>query len=140
MIVRVLLTSMMMLACVAPRAGFATETAQRGDFQERDEINQTYQLVPGARVEVSSIRGPVKIVNADTATAEVQIIRTARSRADLEYHKIEVEQTGNSLVVRGVREPEEGRRENIQVDHHVILKLPRSINLSLSTISGQVRV
>src|SRR5215213_11254330 len=139
MIVRVLLTSMMMLACVAPRAGFATETAQRGDFRERDEINQTYQLAPGARVEVSSIRGPVKIVNADTATAEVQIIRTARSRADLEYHKIEVEQAGNSLVVRGVQEPEERGRRNVQVNHQVILKLPRSIDLSVTSISGSVQ-
>ena len=36
----------------------------------------------------------------DSATAEVQIVRTARTRADLEYHKIEVEQTGNGLVVQ----------------------------------------
>jgi len=140
MMVTALLTSMMMLACGAPRAGLTTETAQRRDFQERDEFNQTYQLVPGARVEVSSIRGPVEIVNADTATAEVQIIRTARTRADLEYHKIEVEQSGNSLVVRGVQEPEQRRRQNIQVDHHVILKLPRRIDLSVSSVSGSLKV
>jgi DUF4097 and DUF4098 domain-containing protein YvlB len=135
-----LLTSMMMLTCGAPRAGLITEKAQRGDFQERDEINQTYQLAPGAGVEVSSIRGPVEIVNADTATAEVQIIRTARTRADLEYHKIEVEQAGNSLVVRGVQEPEQRRRQNIQVNHHVILKLPRRIDLSVSSVSGPLKV
>jgi DUF4097 and DUF4098 domain-containing protein YvlB len=140
MIATTLLTSMMMLVCAAPRAGFTTETAQRDDFQERDEINQTYQLAPGARVEVSSIRGPVEIVNADTATAEVQIIRTARTRADLEYHKIEVEQTGNSLVVRGVQEPEQRRGQNIQVNHHVILKLPRRIDLSVSSVSGSLKV
>ncbi len=138
MMVTALLTSIMMLAFGAP-AGFTTETAQRPDFQERDEINQTYQLTPGARVEVSSIRGPVKIVNADTATAEVQIIRTARTRADLEYHKIVVEQTGNSLVVRGVQEAEERRGRNIQVNHEVILKLPRSIDLSVSSISGSLK-
>lgn len=140
MIATALLTSMMMLACGAPRAGFTTETAQRGDFQERDEINQTYQLVPGARVEVSSIRGPVEIVNADTATAEVRIIRTARTRADLEYHKIEVEQAGNSLVVRGVQEPEPRRRQNIQVNHRLILKLPRRIDLSVNSVSGTLKV
>ena len=139
MIITVLLTSMMMLACGAPRAGVTTETAQRSDFKERDEINQTYQLAPGTRVEVSSIRGPVEITNADTATAEVQIIRTARTRADLEYHKIEVEQTANSLVVRGVQEPEERRGQNIQVDHHVILKLPRRIDLSVSSVSGSLK-
>ena len=140
MLTTTLLTSMMMLACGVPRAGLTTETAQRSDFQERDEINQTYQLAPGARVEVSSIRGPVEIINADTTTAEVQIIRTARTRADLEYHKIEVEQTGNSLVVRGIQEPEQRRRQNIQVNHHVILKLPRRIDLSVNSVSGSLKV
>src|SRR5215216_2300752 len=139
MMITALLTSVMMLACGAPRAGLTTETVQR-DFQERDEINRTYQLAPGARVEVSSIRGPVEIINGDTATAEVQIIRTARTRADLEYHKIEVEQTPNSLVVRGVQEPEQRDRENIQVNHHVILKLPRRIDLSVSSVSGSLKV
>jgi DUF4097 and DUF4098 domain-containing protein YvlB len=140
MLIKALLTSMIMLACGAPRAGFTTETAQRDNFQERDEINETYQLPPGARVEVSSIRGPVEIVNADTAKAEVQIIRTARTRADLEYHKIEVQQAGNSLVVRGVQEPEQRRRQNIQVNHHVILKLPRRIDLSVNSVSGPLKV
>ena len=134
MIITALLTSMMMLACGAPWA------AQRDDFKERDEINQTYQLAPGARVEVSSIRGSVEIVNGDTATAEVQIIRTARTRADLEYHKIEVTQTGNGLVVRGVQEPEDRRGQNIQVDHYVKLKLPRRIDLSVNSVSGSLKV
>ena len=84
MIATALLTSIMMLACSASRGGVATEAARMGDaFKERDEINRTYQLAPGAQVEVSSIRGPVEIVNTDSATAEVQIIRTARTRADL---------------------------------------------------------
>ena len=132
-----LLTSVMVLVCGVP---LATETAQGNDFRERDEFNQTYQLSPGARVEVSSIRGPVEIVNGDGATAEVQIIRSARTRADLEYHKIEVQQTGNSLVVRGVQEPEQRRGRNVQVDHHVRLKLPRRIDLSVSSVSGWIKV
>jgi len=129
-----LLTSVMMLACVAPSAAFT----QR-DFKERDEFNQTYQLPQGARVEISNIRGSVKITNTDSATAEVQVIRTARTRADLEYHKIEVAQTGNTLVVRGVQEPEERGRRNIQVNHQIFLKLPRSIDLSVTSVSGSVQ-
>ena len=140
MMVTALLTSVMMLACGAPAAWLTTETAQNRDFKERDEINQTYKLEHGARVEVSSIRGPVEIVNGDGATAEVHIIRSARTRADLEYHKIEVSQTGNSLVVRGVQEPEQRQRQNIQVDHHVKLKLPRSIDLSVKSVSGWIKV
>jgi putative adhesin len=140
MMITALLTFAMMLACGAPPAVVNTETAQRRDFKERDEVNQSYQLAPDARVEVSSIRGPVEITTGDTATAQVQIIRTARTREDLEYHKIEVEQTGNSLVVRGVQEPEQRQRENVQVDHHVILKLPRRIELTVSSVSGSLKV
>jgi len=139
MLAPILLLSMTMLACDVPPGGLTTDTAQRQDFRERDEINQTYQLSPGARVEVSSIRGRVEITNSDTATAEVQIIRTARTRADLEYHKIEVEQTTNGLVIKGVQEPEERRGRNIQVNHQVILKLPRRIDLSVASVSGPVK-
>ena len=139
MLAKVLLTSIMMLACGAPQAGFTTGTGQRGDFQERDEFNQAYQLTPGARVEVSSIRGRVEITNSDTTTAEVQVIRTARTRADLEYHKIEVIHTDNSLVVRGVQEPEDRRGNNIQVNHRIILKLPRRIDLAVSSVSGSLK-
>ena len=139
MIATVLLTSILILSCGMSPALLTTETAQRGDFKEREEINETYQLTPGARVQVSSIRGSVEIITGDTTTAQVQIIRTARTRADLAYHKIAVEQTGNTLAVRGVQEPEDRRRENFQVNHHVILKLPRHINLSVSSVSGQLK-
>jgi putative adhesin len=134
-----LLTSLMMLACGMPQPASSSITPQR-DFKERDEINQTFQLAPGARIEVSSIRGPVEITTGDGATAEVHIVRTARSRADLEYHKIEVRQTSNSLVVRGVQEREDRQRENVQVNHHVMLKLPRSIDVTVNSVSGSIKV
>jgi hypothetical protein len=134
MMITALLTSVMMLACVAPSATFT----QR-DFKERDEFTQTYQLPQGARVEIASIRGSVKITNGDSATAEVRVIRTARTRADLEYHKIEVLQSGNMLVVRGVQEPEDRGRRNIQVNHQILLKLPRSIDLSVTSVSGSLQ-
>ena len=138
--VTILLMCLMMLGCGAPRPGLTSETAQNRDFTERDEFNQTYRLAPGARVEVSSIRGPVEIVSGDNATAEVQIVRSARTRADLEYHKIEVEQTGNGLVVRGVQEPEQRQRQNVRVDHQVKLKVPRHIDLAIKSVSGWIKV
>ena len=135
-----LLTSIMMLACGTLPAGSTPETAQRSDFRERDEFNQTYQLPSGARVDVSSIRGPVEITSGDGATAEVKIVRSARTRADLEYHKIAVEQSGSSLVIKGIQEPEGRRDRNIQVDHHVVLKLPRRVDVSVTSVSGWVKL
>lgn len=140
MIIKALLLGLFVFACGTPATESAPEIAQRHNFREREEINQKYQLTPGARVEVASIRGHVDIANSDTGLAEVQIIRTARTRADLEYHKIEVEHSGNTLVVRGIQEPEARRRENVQVDHHVILKLPRQIDLTVSSVSGHLKV
>lgn len=135
-----LLTSMMILVGCAAWAGCATPIALTSDdFQERDEINRTYELAPGTRVEVSSIRGPVEIVNTNSGVAEVQIVRTARTRADLEYHKIEVEHAVGRLVVKGIQEPEGRQRDNVRVNHHVRLKLPRRIDLAVSSISGWIK-
>lgn len=127
------------IAFVAPASTSVVSPGNpQADFKEREEINQTYQLAPGARVDISNIRGPVEIANADTATAEVRIVRTARTRADLEYHKIQIQHTGNSLTVRGVQEPDR-RGQNVRVNHHVTLKLPRRIDLSVSSISGWLK-
>ena len=131
----------MILASGALLVGCSTATAGlTDDFKEREEINRNYQLAPGATVEVSSIRGPVEILNTDSATAEVQIIRTARTREDLEYHKVEIEQVGNSLVVRGVQEPRDRRADRVYVNHHVKIKLPKRVDLVVNSISGWVRI
>src|SRR5688572_14617894 len=58
------------------------------DFQEKDEFRQSYQLSSGARVEVRGINGAVDIETSPGSTAEVNIIRSARNREDLEYRKI----------------------------------------------------
>src|SRR5262245_3828806 len=73
------------------------------DFPERDEIRQSYELTPGARVEVSVIYGPVDIETTDGNTAEVHIVRSARNRADLASRPIGIERTAAGLAVRGER-------------------------------------
>jgi DUF4097 and DUF4098 domain-containing protein YvlB len=112
-------------------------SSEDSSFSERDEINQTYTLASGARVEVRGINGTVDIETADGATAEVHVVRTARSRDDLNYHKIIVEQTANGLVVRNEKENEHG---NHQVKHEVTLRLPRQIDLSVSGVNGRTNV
>jgi len=80
----------------------------------------------------------VDIETSDTNTAEVYVLRTARSREDLNFHKVAVEGTGSSLAVRGVGVGEE--QSNARVRHRVVLKLPRRIELLVSSINGRVRV
>ena len=70
------------------------------DFSERDEVNQTYELAAGARVEVSGINGAVDIETASGSTAEVHIVRSARSREDLNYHRSEERRVGKECRSR----------------------------------------
>jgi len=113
----------------------------KSDFQQRDETRQNFSLQAGARVEVSSIRGPVEVQTSETNAAEVQIIRSARTKNELEYHKILVEHTPTSLVVRGEREnPKRQPPSGTQVSHRVILKIPRQVELVVNSISGAVNI
>jgi len=115
------------------RARLSTENGSA--LGERDEIKQSYELAPGARVSVTSISGPVEIETSLGSMAEVHVIRTARSQQDLQYRRIIIEHSGNSLTVRG--EQERGAGRGVQVNHHVMLKLPLNVNLSVNSISGR---
>jgi DUF4097 and DUF4098 domain-containing protein YvlB len=108
-----------------------------GEFNEKEEIRRSFRLAPGDRVEVSGINGAVKIETADTDTAEVYIVRSARRREDLNFRRIKVEQTAEGLMVRRVRESEE---PNVKVRHRVVLRLPRRIELLAESINGGVTI
>lgn len=111
------------------------------DFQEKDEFRQSYQLSPGARVEVRGINGVVDIETSPGSTAEVNIIRSARNREDLEYRKVIVEQTATSLVVRSENDRERsGMGRNRDVRQRVMLRLPRQVHLGVSGVNGRVGV
>lgn len=116
----------------------------RGALGEgREEINRTFQLSPGASIDVKGINGPVEIETSNTDTAVVQILRTARSVNDLAHQKIVVEQTPTGLVVRGEKggwslwQRLWGRGE---VRQKVMLKLPRQVELSTTGINGKVNI
>jgi hypothetical protein len=116
-------------------------TLEGSDFPERDEIRQTYQLSSGARVEVSRINGTVDIETTNGSNAEVHIIRSARNKEDLNFKKILVDHTSDSLTVRGEKEDnwERSGREP-QVRHRVILKLPRQVALNVEGVNGRVNI
>ena len=105
----------------------------------RDEIRQTYQLSPGARVEISGLNGAVKIETSDTKTAEVYIERTAESQEALDRRKISIEADGNSLRIRGEKSDEAGffsRFFGSPARERTTLKLPRQIALYGKGVNG----
>ena len=120
-------------AVLSPQHGESDER----DFSEREEIRRQFQLSPGAQVEVSSIKGPIEIETSNTSTAEVYIVRSARTREELNFYRLVVEGTPASLRIRRESRDEEGRA---RVRHRVMLRLPRQIQLTIQSVNGRVRV
>jgi len=110
-----------------------------GERIEREELRQTYQLSPGARVELSHINGSIDVDTTGGNTAELRI--TSYSR-DANPRKLNVAQTAANLSVRG--EPRgKGDADRLNFDntsYRVALKLPRRVELTVNGASGSVRV
>ena len=115
------------------------ERSDRSGYQEREEIRQNYQIAPGATVEIFNINGPLEIDTVSGNTAEVYVERTARTKADLEYRKIIIENTPTSFRLYSEQQEDEvGKRINVR--HRVVLKLPRPSALNVHNINGKARV
>ena len=106
----------------------------------REEIRKSYELAPGARVEVSGINGWVKIETSDSKTADVYIERTGESQEALNRRKITIDSTPAGLTIRG--EKGDGsflsRLFGSRPTEHVTLRLPRQISLVAKGVNGSV--
>ncbi|HKG59750.1 MAG TPA: hypothetical protein VKB05_08230 [Pyrinomonadaceae bacterium] len=104
----------------------------------RQEIRQTYELSPGARVELIGLNGAVKIETSDRKTAEVYIERTASSQEALDRRKVTIEADGNSLRIRGEKSDDAGFFSRFfgSSNERTTLKLPRQIALSAKGVNG----
>lgn len=136
---RILMTALFAAVLLVAPQSFKATAQDKSDWPERDEFRQSYQLAPGATVEVRNINGSLEIETTSGNTAEVYVVRTARTKADLEYRKVIVEQTPTSLRVY-TQEPPEEVRNNAQVRHRAILKLPRPSELTVKNINGHAVV
>lgn len=116
--------------------------SHNGDDAVRDEIRQTYELAPGARVAVAGINGAVKIETADTKTAEIYIERSASCKEALDRRKIFIEGSADRLSIRGetVEHSFFARLFGSRASEKVTLKLPRQISLAAKGVNGAVVV
>lgn len=118
----------------------------QGDKQSpgdaREEIRKSYELLPGAKVEVSGINGWVKIETADVKTADVLIERTGSSQEVLSRRKIIIDATPNSLRIHGEKGDGSflGKLIGSAPSEHVTLRLPRQISLVAKGVNGSVVV
>ena len=118
------------------------ELVSHNDDAVRDEIRQTYELAPGARVDVAGINGSVKIETADTKTAEIYIERTASCQEALDRRKIYIEGAADRLSIRAeaVEHNFFAKLFGSRASEKVTLKLPRQIALAAKGVNGAVGV
>ncbi len=121
-------------------ANLMTPGQQIRDLPEREEINKIFQLSKDARVEVNGIAGAVEIETTEGGKAEVHIVSSAETRAELDCYQTVVEQTMDSLTIRREQYTSRDKCKSIRSRQRVKLLLPRSAEISLETISGDVTV
>jgi DUF4097 and DUF4098 domain-containing protein YvlB len=105
------------------------------DLPVRNEIHKQYQLAPNTSVEISRIAGPVEIETTTDQSAEINIVNSAETQAELNCLDSPVEQTPGKLSIHSKTLCNIAR-----VSQRVTLKLPRNINLDLKQIAGHVSV
>jgi DUF4097 and DUF4098 domain-containing protein YvlB len=116
----------------------AASEEQKGDA--REEIRKSFELQPGARIEIAGINGKVDVQTSDTKTAEIYVLRTAGSRDGLNRREVTIEQTAAGLVVKG-RQVSHGFWEHLfgtKANEDVTIKAPREIALTIRGVNGRV--
>jgi len=110
--------------------------------EAREETRKTYELSPGARVEVAGINGGVKIETSDSKTAEVYVERLGNCQEVLGRRKVIIDATADSLTVRAENADTSffTRIFGSKPSEHVTLRLPRAISLVARGVNGSVTV
>lgn len=135
-----------LLVTASAIAGRWVNRADSHHMSRQEETRQTFRLDPGARVEVRGINGKVEVVTGDTDVAEVHILRTAEDAEDLGRARIAVEGASSYLCVRAERGLGGGGLWHKlfgggrRVREEVTLRVPRGVELSASSVNGQLRV
>src|SRR6266576_798084 len=110
--------------------------------EAREDIRKSYELSPGARVEVSGINGAVKIETSDSKTADVHIERTGASQEMLNRRKITIDYTTSGLTIRGEKSDTGllSRLFGASPAERVTLRLPRQVSVVAKGVNGSVIV
>lgn len=139
-----------LLVLIAAIAGFVRShngagladgmVSQNATGQTREEKRESYELAPGARVEVVNINGSVNIETSDTKTAEIYIERVGASAESLNRRRVDIECNSNALRIYGSRGSTSfwARLFSSNPTERVTLKLPRQIALFAKGINGPV--
>ena len=105
-----------------------------------DETRKTFDLKPGAKVQIQGINGRIEIQTSDAKTAEVYVKRTGDNADSLKRRQLIVEDTNDGIIVRS-RQVFNGMWDHLfgkDPKEEVTIKAPREIALSLKGINARV--
>jgi hypothetical protein len=126
------------LLIAAPASG-GTQTNDDDSMAVREVIDRTVDLSPGADVSLDSIAGPVTIETGNGATAQVHIVRGGATARDLACYRTQIDASANRLRIYHVQDKSRACH-NIRSRQEVHLTLPRSVNVSMSSVAGNVDI
>lgn len=109
-------------------------------WKEREEIDKSFDLGSGAKIEVSGINGWVVIDNTAGNAARVKVTRYGKTRAALDARQFTTELRGNVLVIKGEKNDRNSRGSGDGVREEVTLSIPRSVSMDVSGVNGHVTV
>jgi hypothetical protein len=114
--------------------------AKPGEESAREEIERSFRLAPGATIRAVGIGGPVTIETIAGDTAEVRIVRSARTQRELDCYRTAVDATLDRLAIEHVQFSDRPGCDSIRSNQDVRLGVPRDVNVELSTIAGRVDI
>ena len=128
-----------LLALVAVQALAAPEGNSQ-PMAAREQIDRSFALRAGAKVDLASIAGAVTVETAAGGRAEIHILREAATRGELDCTRTEIESRDGGLSVRQRRAEDGGACRNIRMRQTVRLVVPRNVDLTLDGIAGKVEI
>lgn len=113
------------------------------DLPEKEEIRRKFQLDAEPSMGVYNINGTLTVETADTNTAEILVVRSAKTREDLEnYRKVKIEQQREGRLIVSIENDRKSLFSALgkipEGRQRVVLKIPRKINFETFGVSGNV--
>ncbi len=125
----------LLAAVLAPPPHAPAAGSVDGDEPVRDRVTKSVELDAGARIEVSTIPGPVEIETVSGHRAEIEVIRSAPSQADFDCGGVLIDTSPKKIEIRSV-----DHCSIVRGTQRVKLTLPRDADIELDNIAGGVRL
>lgn len=113
------------------------------DLPVKEEIRRKFKLEPETHINVFNINGNVTVETADTDTAEILVVRSAKKREDLDnYRKVRIEQGRDNRLIISVENDRKSLFSALgslpEGRQRVVMKIPRKADFETHGISGNL--